>query len=154
MSRAAFEVVEDRPVGLRHHGGEHVEASAMRHADDDLLEPELTAALDHLLERRHQGLAAVEPEPLGAGIFHVEEALEDLCLDQLLEDRLLAFRGEADGTLGKLDALLDPSPLLGIGDMHVFGADMLTIAALQDVEDLAQRAELKSKRPAEIDLTV
>jgi hypothetical protein len=33
----------------------------MRHADDDLLQPELTAALDHLLERRHRRLAAVSP---------------------------------------------------------------------------------------------
>src|SRR5258708_353724 len=117
----------------------------MRHADDDLLEPEQSGALYQLLVRGHQGLAAVEPQSLGAGIFHVEAALKDLSLDQLPEDRLLAFRGEADGTVGKLDVLLDPGPLLGIGDMHVFGADMLTIAALQDVEDLAQRAELKSK---------
>src|SRR6478672_11616454 len=153
MSRAAFELVEDRPVGLRHHSGEHVEASAMRHADDDLLEPELTAALDHLLERRHQGLAAVEPEPLGAGIFHVEEALEDLGLDQLLEDRLLALRREAN-VVWPLEAVLDPLPLLGIGDMHVLRADMLAVDALQDVEDLAKGAELEAERAAEIDRPV
>lgn len=38
--------------------------------------------------------------------------------------------------------------------MHVLGADMLTVAALQDFEHLAERAELKSKRPAEIDLAI
>ena len=54
------------------------------------LHAELAAALDDLLERRHHRLSAVEPEALGAGIFHVEEALEDLGLDQLLQDRLLA----------------------------------------------------------------
>src|SRR6476659_6253999 len=154
MSRAAFELVEDRPVGLRHHVGEHVEAAAMRHADDDLLQPELTAALDHLLERRHHRLAAVEPEPFRAGVFHIEKALEDLSLDQLLENRLLALRGEANGILGELDALLNPGTLLGIGDMHVLGADMLTVAALQDFEHFAERAVLKATATAEIDLAI
>src|SRR5262245_10641223 len=154
MSRAALELVEDRPVGLRHHIGEHVEPSAMRHADDDLLQSELAAALDHLLERRHHRLAAVEPEPLRAGIFHVEESLEDLRLDQLLEDRLFAFRGRPNGVLGEFDALLDPGPLLGIGDVHVLGADMLTVTALEDFEYLAERAKLKPEGTAKINLAV
>ncbi len=38
----------------------------MRHAQHDLLEAELAAALDDLLERRDQGFAAVDPEALGA----------------------------------------------------------------------------------------
>src|SRR5262245_4873032 len=154
MSRASLELIEDRPVWLRHHIGEHVEATAMRHADDDLLQPELAAALDHLFQRRHHRFAAVEPKPFCSSVFHVEEALENLRLDQLLENRLLAFRREADGIFGELDALLDPGPLLGIGDVHVFGADMLTVAALEDFEHLAERAELKPKGTAEIDLAV
>ena len=64
----------------------------MRHADDDLLDAELAAALDDLLQRRHHRLGAVEPEALGAGVFHVGERLEGLGLDQLVEDRALAFR--------------------------------------------------------------
>ena len=56
----------------------------MRHADDDLLHAEVAAALDDLLERRDQRLAAVEAEALGAGVFDVEELLEALRLDQLL----------------------------------------------------------------------
>jgi hypothetical protein len=55
----------------------------MRHADHDLADAELAAALDDLLERRHDRLAAVETEALGAGIFHVEEAFERFGLDQL-----------------------------------------------------------------------
>ena len=126
----------------------------MRHADDDLLQAELPAALDHLLERRHHQLAAVEPEALGAGIFHVEEALEDLGLDQLLEDRLLALRREANVGVRPLEPVLDPLPLLGIGDMHVLRADMLAVDALQNIEDLAKRAELEAERAAEIDRPV
>ena len=76
MRRAAPELVEDRPIGLAHDIGKHVQAAAMRHADDDLADAKLAAALDDLLERRNHRFAAVEPEALGAGIFEVEEALE------------------------------------------------------------------------------
>ena len=63
----------------------------MRHADDDLLDAELAAALDDLLQRRDHGLGAVEAEALGAGVLHVGELLEALGLDQLVEDRALAL---------------------------------------------------------------
>ena len=72
--RAALEFVENGAERLAHDVGQHVEPAAMRHADDDLLEAELAAALDDLLERRDQRLAAVEAEPLGAGILDVEES--------------------------------------------------------------------------------
>jgi hypothetical protein len=88
---AALELVEDRREGLRHHIRQHVEAAAMRHAEHDFLEAQLAAALDDLLQRGDHRLAAIEAEALGAGIFHIEELLEALGLDQLVEDRLLAF---------------------------------------------------------------
>jgi hypothetical protein len=112
MSRAALEFVEDRPIRLAHDIGEHVQAAAMRHADDDLADAKLAAALDDLLERRHHRLGAVEPEALRAGVFHVEEALEGLSLDELFQDRPLALRREAD--LRPFDAVLDPGALLGV----------------------------------------
>src|SRR6516165_5922528 len=126
----------------------------MRHADDDLFQPELAASLDHLLKRRHQGLAAVKTEPLGAGVFHVEKTLKDLRLDQLLEDRLLALWREANLAFRSLEPILDPLPLLGIGNVHVLGADMLAVDPLQNREHLAKRSELKAERSAKIDWTV
>ena len=77
-----------------------------------------------------------------------------LRLDQLLQDRLPAFGGEPHLLVGAFDALLNPGALFGIGDVHVFGADMLAIGALQDVEDLPQRAEFEAERAAEIDRPV
>ena len=48
LGRAASELVEDGAVGLRHDIGEHVQPSAMGHADDDLTQAKLAAALDDL----------------------------------------------------------------------------------------------------------
>ncbi len=51
---AALELVEDGAVRLAHHLGEHVQPAAMGHAEDDLLQAELAAALDDLLQRRNR----------------------------------------------------------------------------------------------------
>ena len=56
----------------------------MGHAEHDLLHAQRAAALDDLLQRRDQRLAAVEAEALGARVLDVEELLEALGLDQLL----------------------------------------------------------------------
>src|SRR4029079_17455048 len=132
--------------------GEHVEPPPMRHADDDLPQPELAAALDYLLERRHEGFAAIQSEALGAGIFHVEEALEGFGPDQFLQDRLPPLLGEA--YLLAFHAVLDPRPLVGLWNGHVLGADNAATGALQNAEHLMQRTELKPERAADINLTV
>src|SRR2546430_322618 len=85
----------------------------MRHADHDLLQPELAAALQDLLERRDQRFAAIEAEALGAGVFLVEEALEGLGRDQPLIDGALAHHRAFGVVLAGLDALLQPGPLAG-----------------------------------------
>ena len=54
----------------------------MRHAEHDFLHAELAAALDDLLERRDHRFAAIEAEPLGAGVADVEEFLEAFGLDR------------------------------------------------------------------------
>ena len=57
--RTALEFMEDGAARLGHHLAEHVEAAAMRHPQHDFLQAELAAALDDLLQRRDQRLAAV-----------------------------------------------------------------------------------------------
>src|SRR5215813_3209307 len=151
---AALEFVEQRAVRLAHHLGQHVEAAAMRHADHDLLHTEIAAALDDLLERRDQRLAAVEAEALGAGELDVAEFLEAFRLDQLVEDRALAFAREGDLLVGTLDALLDPGLLLRVRNVHELDADGLAVGALQDRDDLAHGRELEAEHLVEEDLAV
>src|SRR5450631_573752 len=80
---APLEFIENRPVRLPHDLGKHIEAAAMRHAEDDILDPQSAAALDDLFERRHHGFGAVKAKALRARIFRVEEFLESLRLDEL-----------------------------------------------------------------------
>src|SRR5579872_3545915 len=90
----ALKLGEERGEGFPHDVGEDIEAPAMRHADDELLDAELTAALDHLLERRDERLAPFEPEALGAGIAAIEETLQRLGRGQPLENSALPFPSE------------------------------------------------------------
>src|SRR5690606_34933350 len=89
---AALEFEKDLVVRLAHHGGEHVETAAVRHADDDLVDAQRAATLDDLLQRRDSGFTTIETETLGARIALVQEALEGFRFDQLLQDRALALR--------------------------------------------------------------
>ena len=154
LEAAALELVEDRAVGLGHHVGEHREAAAVRHADDDLLEPQRAAALDDLLHRRHQRLGAVEAEPLGAHELHMAELLEALGLDQLVQDRPAALAGEGDLLAVALDPLLQPAGLFGVGDVHVLQREGAAIGALHDVEDLAHRGHFEAEHVVEEDRPV
>ena len=72
---------------------ERVEAAAVRHADDDLLNAESTTALDDLFQRRNGGFAAVQAETLGADVLGGEEPLVGVgCREALGEPALIRVR--------------------------------------------------------------
>ena len=152
--RAALELVKDDAVRLAHDLAEHVEPPAVGHPQRDLLEAELSAALDDLFEGRDHRLRAVEAEALCAGVLDVEEILEALGLDQLAEDRALAFLGELDFLVRPLDALLNPRLLGGIGNMDELEADRVAIGAPQDRQHLAHRGEFEPEHVIDEDLAV
>src|SRR6476646_8079037 len=146
--------MKQRAVRLPHHLRQHVEAAAMRHADDDFLHAEIAAALDNLLQRRNQRFTAVEAEALGAGEFEIAEFLEAFGLDQLVEDRAAALAGEADFLVRALDAFLYPAFLRGIGDVHELDAKRLAVCAPADRDDLAQSRVFKPQYMVEEDFAV
>src|ERR1700761_6536931 len=154
IGRATLELMEQCAVRLAHHLGEHVEASAMRHANHDFLYAEIAAALDDLLQRGDQRLAAVEAEALGAGELDVAEFFEAFGLDQLVEDGAAALAGEADLLVRTFDALLDPRLVRGIGDVHELDAERLAVGAFADRDDLAQRAVFEAQHVIEENLAV
>src|SRR3954470_21820174 len=113
-----------------HYLGQHVEATAVRHAQHDFLHPEIAATLDDLLKRRDQRFGAIETEPLGAGKFEIAELLKAFGFDQLHQDGAPSLAGEADFLVRSFYALLNPALLRGVGDVHELDAEGLAIGAL------------------------
>ncbi len=136
----ALELAEDLAVGLADDVGQHVQASAVRHADDRLVDAALGRLLAQLVEEHDRRLAALEGEPLLADELRLQEGLEDLRLVELVEDPqvLLAW----PGLERTLEALLDPGALLVVGDVHVLHADAAAVGAAQHGEDVAHRRDL------------
>src|SRR3984957_19252390 len=134
---AALELMEDDAMRLAHHLAQHVKPAAMGHAESDVFQPKLAAALDDLLKRWNHRFRAVEAEALRARIFDVEEILATLGFSQLAEDRALALPRELDFLIGPLDALLNPGLLRRIGNMDEFEADRAAIGPSQDREHIA-----------------
>ena len=152
--RAAFEFVEDRAMRLRHHLRQHVEPTAVGHADDNLADAKRAAALDDLLQRRDHRLAAVETEALGPGEFQIGESFEAFGFDQLGENGALALAREGDFLVWSLDALLNPALLRAVGDVEEFDAERLTIGTPEDADDLADGAEFETEHFVEKNRTV
>ncbi len=84
----------------------------------------------------------------------MQETLERLRLDQLLEDGDLALGGEGDLLVLALDALLQPSLLLRVGDVHVLHAEVSAVGPPQDLQDLADRRGLQAQHVIEEDRPV
>ena len=154
LRRAALELVEDLVIALAHHSGEHVEAAAVRHADDDFVDAERAAALDDLLQRRHGCLAAIQAEAFRARETFVQETLEGFGFDQLAEDRELALAGERNALVRPLDTLLQPGFLGRVGDVHELDAERRTIGPLQDIQHLVDGGALKAEHVVDEDRTV
>ena len=83
-----FELGEQHLRRLADDVHEHVEAAAMRHADDDLLDAALTALLDQVIEQRNQRVAAFEREALLRRILRREIELESFGGGEMPQERL------------------------------------------------------------------
>src|SRR2546423_1156156 len=98
-----------------------------------------TAQLELLgasLSQHHRGFAAVQPEALGAEETYGAKFLEALGLNQLVEDRALAFWRKANLLVRTFDAPLQPILLLGIVDVHELVADASAVGALENADHL------------------
>jgi hypothetical protein len=153
-NRAALELGEDRRVRLAHHVGQHVQATAVGHADDDLVDADLDGLADDRLERRHRALAAVQTEALGAGVLDVQEALEALRLDQLLEQLALLLGARSPQVVRALHACLDPGLLVGVLDVHELDADPGAVGLAQDFQDAPERGLLQAEHVVEEELAI
>jgi hypothetical protein len=133
------EFVEEELVVLAQNVGEDVEATAMGHAHDDLLDAVARAILDDLVEERDDGLAALEREALLADVAGVEEFLEELALEQVGQHAL--FLGVGKAVLAqdaRLEAIAQPAADGEILDVHVLDAGAAAVGFLHQRDDVAE----------------
>ena len=131
-----LELLEDLAVGLADDVGQDVEAAAVRHAHDRLVEPLGHRLVEEGVEDHDGRLGALEAEPLLAHVAGVEEALEDLGGVQPVQDVALLVRHGHRGD--PLDVLLDPPFLAGVLDVHVLDPERAAVGVAEHREDLVE----------------
>ena len=111
VARPALELGHDRRVVAPQHVGQHVEAAAVRHADDGLGDAGLGGQHDHLVEHQHHDVEALDRELLLAEERAVQVVLERLDAQQAVEDvaPLVGRQGLRVGA--RLDGLAQPEAL-------------------------------------------
>src|SRR5229473_2047395 len=101
--------------------------SNSRNRSFGILPSTLTSALDQLVDRRDQALAALQREALLADVAGMQVTLELLRLGDLLQQALLLLGREVRRGAHRLDPLLDPLPLRALADEHVLETDIAAI---------------------------
>ena len=148
----ALELGEDLRVGLADDVGEHVQAAAVRHTDDDLVEGVFGALVDDGVHHRDDRLGTFEREPLLPDVLGLQERLERLGGVELAQDVLLLCHSRFD-VLG-FDAFLQPRDLLGLEDVGVLDADVAAVRVAQNAEHVPQLHLVLAVESADLELAV
>ena len=135
----ALELVKKVDRVLAQYIDQHVEAAAVRHTNTDFLGPVTADPLNRFTHHRYQALSTLKTEPLGAGIFRAQRALETLSTVQLTQDIEPLFGGKIGRTAHRFHAAHDPMPLLGIHNVHELRAHGAAIGGGQVVTNVCQR---------------
>ncbi len=125
-----------------------VQASAVRHPENDLADAAARGALDETVEERNRRVAALDGIPPLPEELRPQEALEILRGDELLEDLPAHLRRER--LRRRADAVANPLLLLGARDVAVLDPHLAAVGAAHHRDDVAQRhvvAALKSSGP-------
>ena len=144
----ALEFIEQVLGRLAEQVDEHVQAAAMRHADDDFLDAEFATALHQIVEQGDQAVATLEGEALLTDILGMQVALEPFRGRQLPENIFLFLGIEAMQMTRRLKVVLQPEPLFGVRDMRELRADRVGIDEAQHGQDIAQAGALRELRGA------
>ena len=146
----ALEFREHGGVRLAHNAGQHIEAAAMGHANDNIAHAPGARAFDQGFERWHDALRAFQREALGARIFDVEKTLKAFRLVELAQDFEPVALAEVGPVAAAFHRLLDPSLLRRILDMHELDADMAAIGIAHHRDNVAQRRPLHAEHAIDI----
>ena len=125
---------------------QHVEAAAMRHADDGLLDPLLAALLHQIVEQGNQTVAALQREALLTHVLGMQVALQTFRGGQLPQNVLLLIDAEAALHARHLEIILQPQTLLGIRYVRELRADGVGVDELQVRENISSAWRVRGSR--------
>jgi len=134
----ALEFVEQLARRLAERVDQHIEAAAVGHAHDHVLDPGRGGAADHAVEHRDQRVAAFQREPFLADVLGMQVALQAVGGGQALEDADPVLVRVAVVAGDRFQLFVQPAPLLGVGDVHEFGADRAGVGRLEQGHQVAQ----------------
>jgi hypothetical protein len=131
-----LELGEQLLRGFAHDIDQHVDAPAVRHADDDFLDVLPATLLDDIVQLRNERLAAFQGKALLADIAGMQKFLDPFGGGERSQNRELFVLVELDSTAAAFDALPEPTPLLGVRHVHIFVADRAAIHFIEHSHDL------------------
>ena len=127
LARRTFEFLEQLSRSLADNIDEHIETTAVRHADNHFPDTDAAATVDQFIQQRDQAVTAFQREALLSHVACVQVALEAFRCGQALQDTQAFCVAELHSPAGVLQALLYPALLGGLGNVHVFTADAFTV---------------------------
>ena len=119
---------------------ENVEATAMGHADDDLLHAGGGAGLDQSIENGDEGFAAFQRKSFLADVAGVEESFEGFGRNNLFEDAALLGGGERGLIAAPLHLVAKPAADGKVHDVHELDPDVFAVGLFEERDDFAQGA--------------
>ncbi len=134
----AGELVEEILRLFAQHVDQHVQATAVRHTQHHFARAALAGVTDHFAQHRDQRVAALKREAFRAREFRAEVFFQPLCRGQLFQETFFLFAAKSCAARHRLQTLLDPALLVGVGDVHVFSTDRAAVGLLQRGIKLAQ----------------
>ena len=121
---------------------QHVQASAVRHADHRLMYVGFGGAVQDFVQNRDGRFPALQRKTLVTNKARVQKALELFGFNDALERAQLGLRIQRPAIAGGLHAQLQPALLLRNLDVHVLASDFSAVGLAQGLQDFAQRGHL------------
>ena len=134
----ALELREEHRRRLAEHVDEDVQPAAVCHADDDFLDADGAAALDHVVEQRDQRITALERESLLTDVTGVQVALEAFRGRELPQQVQPLVIVETVVQPPVLEAILQPQPLFAGRYVRKLRTDAAGVDVPELLQDLRQ----------------
>ena len=147
-TKVVFELGEQLFVAFVENVCQYVQATAVGHADGELIDTQVGPGLDHIGHGRDENLCTLQREALLSNILGVQEFFKQLGAIQMPQDGLFIVDGEVGSIERGLDFLFQPLDLLKVENVIKLDPHLRAIDGLEHIKDLAQGRLDFSIRPS------